>query len=290
MIILLKIANKPLQEELFVDENLEIHDKEGIILLIKGQKIDNLSLAKRNGKLYIKSKPNIRTEDNIFHNSISHIELLSFYKNYSKATINRKVKIYDAARKKQQKRGSIIVRDDKGDFVSTKTDDDIIKHLERHKNVILNAAKEQRIDPFLLGAILIDEYCRMGWDDWLDWLGALNIKDTSIGIAQIKLNTAREILKKQYYNPAPDKITYQSPPAQIWFYLNQPEHSIHFSAAAIRLSIDYWQKRKIDLSKQTRTLAYLYSRGYTNDIKRATGKRCTQISTEFYQKAKSILQ
>lgn len=289
MNILLKVINKPLRKELFVDDDLKIHDKEEIIFLIKKQKIDNLSLAKRNGKLHIKSKPNTKTEDNISHKSISHIELLSFYKNYSKATINRKVKIFDTAQKKRQKKGFIIVMDDKGDFVSTKTDDDIKSHLERHKSVIIKAARQQKVDPFLLGAILIDEYCRMGWDDWLDWLGALNIKDTSIGIAQIKLSTAREILKKHYYNPAPNKITYQSSPAQIWLYLNRPEHSIHFSAAVIRLSIDYWQKKKIAISKRPRILAYLYSSGHTKNIKGATGKRCAQISTEFYQKAKSIL-
>ena len=289
MNILLKLANKPLQKELFVDENLKIYGKEEIILLIKKQRINNLSLAKRNGKLHVKSKSNTKTTDNISNKSISHTELLSFYKNYPKATTNRKVKEYVAIRKNQQKKSFIIVMDDRGDFVSTKTDDDINGHLERYKSAIIKAAREQKVDPNLLGAILIDEYCRMGWDDWLDWLGALNIKDTSIGIAQIKLSTAREILKKQYYNPAPGKITSKSPPAQIWLYLNQPEHSIYFSAAVIKLSIDYWQKKKIDVSNQPKILAYLYSSGYTKNIKGATGKRCTQISTDFYQKAKSIL-
>ncbi|KAF0134597.1 MAG: hypothetical protein FD145_615 [Candidatus Saganbacteria bacterium] len=198
-------------------------------------------------------------------------------------------KRYDDVRRKRQKKSSIIVRDDKGDFASTKTDNDIESHLKKHRSIILKAAQEQKIDPFLLGAILIDEYCRMGWDDWLDWLGALNIKNTSVGIAQIKLSTAREIILKQYYNPAPGKITAKSPSLQIWFYLYQPGHSIQFSAAAIRISIDFWRAKKVDISKLNKVLAYLYSAGYAKNIKGATTKRCVQISTEFYQMAKSIL-
>ncbi|MBU0502619.1 MAG: DUF3892 domain-containing protein [Candidatus Margulisbacteria bacterium] len=277
------------QKELFIDENLKIYTKEDIVFLVKQKKINNLYLAKRKGKTYIKSKPNIKTTDNISYKSISHTEFTALYKNYAKATTDKKIKRYDDVRRKRQKKKFIIVRDDKGDFFSTKTVNDVKAHLKKHKNATLKAAEKQKIDPLLLGAILIDEYCRMGWDDWLDWLGALNIKDTSVGIAQIKLSTAREILKRRYYNPAPGKITHQSPSAQIWLYLNQPEHSIQFSAAAIRLSIDYWQKKKIDISKQPKVLAYLYSAGYTKDIENATKKRCRQISTEFYQMAKSIL-
>jgi len=289
MDIVLRVISRPAQKELFIDENLKIYNKEDIVFLVKQKKINNLYLAKRKGKIYIRSKPNIKTADNISYKSISHAEFIAFCKNYAKATTDKKIKRYDDVRRKRQKKNFIIVRDDKGDFISTKTDDDIKTHLKKHKNAILKAAKKQKIDPLLLGAILIDEYCRMGWDDWLDWLGALNVKDTSVGIAQIKLSTAREILKKRYYNPAPGKITYQSPSAQIWLYLNQPEHSIQFSAAALRLSIDYWRKKKIDISKQPKVLAYLYSAGYAKNIDEATTKRCKQISAEFYQKAKAIL-
>lgn len=281
--------SRPAQKELFIDENLKIHHKEEIVFLVKQKKINNLCLAKRKGKTYIRSKPNIKTTDNISSKSISHTEFIAFCKNYVKATTVKKIKSYDDVRRKRQKKNFITVRDDKGDFTSTKTNNDIAIYLKKHKNAILKASKKQKIDPLLLGALLIDEYCRMGWDDWLDWLGALNIKDTSVGIAQIKLSTAREILKKQYYDPAPGQITYQSPSAQIWFYLNQPEHSVQFSAAAIRLSIDYWRKKKIDISKQNKALAYLYHSGYTKDIKGATTRRCTQVSSEFYRVAKSIL-
>ncbi len=289
MDIILRVMSKPAEKELFIDENLKIYNKEDIVFLVKQKKIDDLYLAKRKGKIYIRSKPNIKTADNISYKTISNTELIAFCKNYAKANTDKKIKRYDDVCRERRKKNFIIVKDDKGDFTSTKTSDDIETHLKKHKNIILTASKKQNIDPLLLSAILIDEYCRMGWDDWLDWLGALNVKDTSVGIAQIKLSTAREILKKRYYNPVPGKITYQSPPAQIWLCLNQPEHSIQFSAAAVRLSIDYWRKKKIDISKQPRILAYLYSYGYTKDIKGAIVKRCKQISTEFYQMAKSIL-
>ena len=289
MKITLRVVNRRSGQELYIDEKLKAYNKKEVIRFIKQQKIDNFYLAKRAGKVFIKSKPNTTAADNIVNKSISPMELASFYKNYAGIINSKKIRRYDDLRRKQQKRNAIIVKDDRKDFVSTKTPDDIEKHLKKYRTVVLNAAKEQKIDPFLLGAILIDEFCRMGWDDWLDWLGALNIKDTSVGIAQIKLSTAREIIRKQYYNPAPGKITTKSTPMQIWWYLNQPECSIQFSAAAVKLSIEYWRKKKIDISKRLQVLAYLYSAGYTKDIKGAETKRCLQISGEFYQMAKSIL-
>lgn len=289
MDIILRILNRATGEGIFIDASLKAHNNDEVISLIKKQRINNLSLVKRSKKTFIKSKPNTKKADNISQKTISFIELVFFYKNYSKITSNQELIRYDALRKKQQKNNYIIIRDNKGDFVSTKTNEAIKNHINKFKDAILKAANEQKIDPFLLGAILIDEYCRMGWDDWADWLGALGMRDTSVGIAQIKLSTAREIIRKGYYNPAPGKINNKSHPAQIWSYLNSPERSVYFCAAAIRLSIEYWKKKKIDISRRNNILAYLYSAGYTKDVKAATTKRCRQISTEFYQMARGVI-
>jgi len=286
--IILRVIEKDSGKEIFIDDKLNIYTKDDFVSLIKQNKINNLILAKRNNKVFIKSKPNTNKIDNIAFNTISQKELISFYKNYYQVIIRGKLKQYENIRRKQPKK-RILVKDDKGDFFSTKTEEDIRNHLKKHKIIILKAANGQKINSLILGAILIDEYCRMGWDDWIDWLGAFNIKDTSVGIAQIKLSTAREIIKKQYYNPAPGKITSQSSSLQIWYYLNQPEPSIQFAAAAIKLSIEYWRKKKIDISKQNNVLAYLYHSGYTKNINKATTKRCIQVSSEFYQIAKLIL-
>ncbi|MFA4905866.1 MAG: DUF3892 domain-containing protein [Candidatus Margulisiibacteriota bacterium] len=288
MNIILRVVSEPTEKELFVDENLKIYNKEDIVSLIKKQRIGNLTVAKRNGKIFIRSKPNIKIRDNISHNTISHNELISFYKKYSKAASDKKIERYLGVRSKREK-GALIVRDDAGDFISTKTRADIKAHIRKYRDIIIKAAHEQKIDPIILGAILIDEYCRAGYDDWLDWLGALGLKDTSVGVAQIKLSTAREIIKKRYYNPAPGKIVANSPPSLIWFYLFQPIHSIRFAAAVIRISIDYWKAKKIDISKRNDVLAYLYSAGYSKNIKKAKTKRCRQISTEYYETAKSML-
>jgi hypothetical protein len=289
MKIILRVINKSTQEELYIADDIKTYNREETIALVGKGKIAGLALAKRKNRQYVRSKPNDKTIDNLSSRSLSYTELLLFYRDYFQAILDKKIKEYDALRRKRRKEAFIVVKDDRGDFVSTKTTENIHKYLAKYRSVILEAAKKQRIDPVLLGAILIDEYCRMGWDDWLDWLSALNVKNTSIGVAQVKLSTAREILRKQYYNPADGKLTPASSSIQMWFYLNQPEYSIWFAAAAVRLSIDYWKKRKIDISRQPRVLAYLYSRGYANDIKGATGKRCTQISTAFYRMAKAVL-
>ncbi|MBI5399399.1 DUF1402 family protein [Candidatus Saganbacteria bacterium] len=290
MNIILRVANKPSNKELFVDDKLKIYSKEEIIALIKKERINNLFLAKRNNKIFIKTRPNTKTIDNISNQSISSNELFSLYKNYINATSNKKIKLYDDLRRKQQLKQKVLVRDDQGDFFSTRTYDDVGAHLKKFKGLVREAAQKQKIDKYILGAILIDEFCRKGWDDWLDWLGALDIKNTSIGIAQIKISTAREIIKKQYYNPAPGKLDDKSTSLLISFYLYQPKHSVQFAAAAIKLSIDYWQKKRIDTSKQPKILAYLYSAGYARDLKEAETKRCLQVSTEFYQIARSTLK
>ena len=100
MDIVLRVKNRSTKKEIFINNNLKIYDKEEILLLITQQKINNLSLAKRNGKAYIKSKPNAKTTDNLSSKSISHTELISFYKNYAKAITDKNIKKYDYVRRK----------------------------------------------------------------------------------------------------------------------------------------------------------------------------------------------
>lgn len=102
MDILLRIVNRRERKELFIDKNLKTYSQEAIVSRIKKQDIANLSLAKKNGRTYIRSKPNTKTTDNISCRSVSQTELTSFYKNYSKALTNQKIKEYDSIRRKKQ--------------------------------------------------------------------------------------------------------------------------------------------------------------------------------------------
>ena len=82
---------------------------------------------------------------------------------------------------------------------------DIIKS---HSKIILQAAKEFDIDPYLLGAILIDEIVRLSpFEEIRDkFLLQLIGRNVSVGIAQIKLETANDLIKRGLYNPNTDDI------------------------------------------------------------------------------------
>lgn len=127
-----------------------------------------------------------------------------------------------------------------------------------------------------------------------DQLGAaivgLNI---SVGIAQVKIDTANQLIKRSLYNPNPnDKklpfvgVLSNSDRKYLYKYLIQPKHNIRFAAALIRAFIDDW-KKEIDLSEKSEILATLYHLPYRKPhSKPEADKRGNQIAIEFYEYAK----
>ena len=73
---------------------------------------------------------------------------------------------------------------------------ELANYLFKYKEEILAVAKSFKVDPYLFGAILIDEEMRRDWvDGWVDLLAMLG-RNSSVGVAQIKVVTARELVKK----------------------------------------------------------------------------------------------
>ena len=176
-----------------------------------------------------------------------------------------------------------------------KTKTQVVDFLNKNKDIILGAATNQRIDPVTLAAILVDEYLRMGLNDWFDWASKIGI-DTSIGIGQIKVETARNLIKQGLYNPNPEddqlkpKNIDKTSKANLYNYLKNPVHSANLSAAKIRYDINRWAP-EVDVSGQPEILGTLYSRG---DIpvhdKPSANDRGKQIAFEFYPLAKDIFE
>ncbi len=175
---------------------------------------------------------------------------------------------------------------------------DVKNRVVPRREDILDATRQFNIDPYLLGAILIDETARLfPFEPIIDALkGGVVGKDTSVGIAQVKLDTANGLIKKGLYNPNPDdkalpfKRLNDSARIYLYRYVIQPRHNVFFSAAFIRSLIDEWNK-STDLSKRPEIIATLYHRDYViPHSEPEPDERGSQIAGEFYQLATQWLQ
>jgi hypothetical protein len=168
-----------------------------------------------------------------------------------------------------------------------------------HISLIITVAKEFDVDRYLLGAILIDEIARMHpFEPIIDLLGVKIIGiNVSVGVAQVKLETANSLIKMGLYNPNPDdkelpfsRALSNKNREYLYQYVIRPKHNIRFAAAYIRDLINVWTK-KIDLSKRPEIVATLYAMGYgVPKINPQSNKRGDQIATEFYALAKKWLE
>lgn len=119
--------------------------------------------------------------------------------------------------------------------------------------------------------------------------------NTSAGIAQVKLETARGLIRNGYYHPNPgdERLSEENigmaPRSYLYEYVVKPKHSVYFSAARVREIIDQWLP-VIDLSDRPEIIGTLYSqkKRTPNKTPRPTD-RGMQIQQEFYPLANSIL-
>ena len=146
-------------------------------------------------------------------------------------------------------------------------------------------------------SILIDETARMSpFEEIVDYIGAKDIgANTSVGLAQIKIDVANNIIKKNLYNPNPSdsklpvKRINRESRAYLYDYLIQPQYNIFFEAAVLTDLINNW-KEFIDLNNHFDILASLYSMYKIPHIDPKPNVRGSQIAGEFYNLAKTWLQ
>ena len=166
------------------------------------------------------------------------------------------------------------------------------KRLKEYQTLIFEAAKRFEVDPYLLGAIIIDELARfVSFEDVLEKLTVFHMeKDVSAGIAQVKIETARGLIKDGYFNPdpkdprlSPEKVE-KTLRKDLYEYVKQPKYNIFFAAAHMRALIDRW-KEFVDLRERPEIIATLYSigRGKPPHGSPQPSKRGLQISGEFYK-------
>lgn len=194
------------------------------------------------------------------------------------------------------RKGQIIIRP--VEYALSILTADVKNRIVPRREDILDAARQFTIDPYLLGAILIDESARLlPFEPIIDAVGgSFAGKDVSVGIAQVKLSTANNLIKKGFYNPNPDdkalpfKRLNDGARIYLYRYVIQPRHNIFFSAAFIRSLVDEWNKSK-DLNERPEIIATLYHRDHVvPHSKPEPDERGSQIAGEFYQLATQWLQ
>ena len=296
MKIILVITDSKGKNLVFVNEKLQIFSLDEAIKLAKAGKMEGVHVVKRSTGSYIRTDKRIPKSQELEKISISSFKLFNFINDVEaklSEPLTNYLKLY---RERLDAAEAPFIQLNWWQVVAKER---LEKELQANKDHIFQATKRFNIDPYLLGAILIDEIARMAPIERLlepiaiDRVG----KNASLGIAQIKVETARDLIMAGYYNPniddpelSKDRII-DTPKAYIAKYVVDNKHNIFLAAARIRYLIDKW-KVAIDISSRLEIIATLYSLNDSEKKPHAdphSNKRGSKIINEFYQLSKKYL-
>lgn len=177
------------------------------------------------------------------------------------------------------------------------TEEYVAQKLLAYKQYIFAAAKQYDIDPYLLGGIFIDEIVELAlFEEIRDVFSADTLgMDISVGIAQVKIETARTLIELRYYNPNPkdaklsEKNISKTSRSYLSKYVLDPKHNVFFGAAQVRYIVDAWMSF-LDLRTRPEIIGTLYSHGKGKPKNNPQSiPRGEQIANEFVPLAKKIL-
>lgn len=282
----------------FVADTLQAYTLEETIRLAKEGELRNIYAVNGSAGVHLRSSRNVPKKEQLEQLSVSSRQLFAVASGLRNApstspALNRYLQLYETSLK--EKGGPFITPVD--DYVRILTQDAKEK-LQSHRRLVFDAAKKFNIDPYLLGAIIIDELARVKpFEDVFEKLAVFFVgTDVSAGIAQVKIKTARGLIQDGYYNPNPNdpKLSPENigkvSRAYLHQFVKEPKYSIFFVAARVRALIDEW-KKFADLSAMPEIIATLYHLPYKNPHGNPEANpRGLQISDEFYRFSKVWLQ
>jgi hypothetical protein len=294
MKITLVITNSRRKNIAFASNDLGVLPLNEAVDLAKRGEIDGAYAVNGRTGEYIRTKPSIPKGEEFESVSISGSALFSYVEgNHAVSTpaLSRYISLYLESLKESNDPFITPVEQPKVLVALVK------EKFQQNKSLIFSAAKKFNIDQNILGAILIDEIARFGpFEKITDLVKAEVVGlNASAGVAQVKIDTANDLIKKGIYNPNPDdlKLPFKkmnnANRVHLYKYLVQPKHSIFFAAAFIRYVLDFWSPY-IDLSKRPEIIGTLYSQGYGKPkVNPQSIDRGDQIGGEFYGLAKKWL-
>ncbi|MBI5138442.1 MAG: hypothetical protein HZA95_01425 [Candidatus Vogelbacteria bacterium] len=203
MKIILSVADYKGKNVIFVSGMFKVLSLDQTGKLVASGVLEDVGIVKNKNGFYFRTKKNVPKERELGNISVTSDELILFEQGFSHAkstpSISRYLELYNA---------SLI---DTQEFIvpagQPKAPISIVYDvLVAEQKNIFEAAIKFDIDPFLLGAILIDETARCSpFENIFDLLGVQGLgANSSIGIAQVKTDTANALMRKGLYNTRSD--------------------------------------------------------------------------------------
>ena len=297
MKIILVITDSKRKNLFFVSDSLELLTLQDMFSEVDSGRIGKIYAVNGTFGKYLRSTPNTSEKDNLDNLSVSAADIIAY------ANRTKHFKSTDAISMYGEKYIASLLELGKPFLETIDGDKALVVRVKdkivSHSNIIIKASKEFDIDPYILGAIIIDEIVRMNTFEtiedifWLDLIG----RNVSVGIAQVTLETANNVIKRGLYNPNPEdkKLPFfgnlsKKDRQYLFPYVIQPKYNIRFAAAYVRDIINFWA-RTLDISKRPEILGTLYAQGYGDPkINPEANKRGSQIANEFYSLAQKWLK
>ena len=154
------------------------------------------------------------------------------------------------------------------DFSGLISEEEAAEIIKNNAEAIINAGKEFGVNPAIIAACIYTEHVENV--DWVDYASdrALYFLDTSIGVGQVRVSTAKlvedeGIIAKTYsYKIYGNRIVVSREEA-IANKLMDDTTSIRYVAAYLKYFQDRWKKVYPDIDGSTAILATLYNQGET---------------------------
>lgn len=281
----------------FVSDSHKALSLEDAIRVADKDLLENAYSVNGTSGAYLRSLPNALQKDNLDALSVTAADIIAYANRTRHFQSTDVISLYAAHYIASLLEHNVpFIETTDGDKEFT---DRVRDTIMSYAGIITQAAKEFDVDRNLLGAILIDEVVRMSpFEEIQDrFLSNLLGRNVSVGIAQIKLETANTAIKRGLYNPnwkdkkLPFSGTLSNKDRQhLYQYVIEPKHNIRFAAAYMRDIINVWAK-KIDLSKRPEIVATLYPQGYGNPKPDPeSNERGDQVAAEFYRLAKKWIE
>jgi len=281
----------------FITDEFKIITLKDAVKIAKDGNIEGVHTVKRGDTTYIRTNPSIE-RTNIDSMSVPWYWLvdgsLNILQMQKIPVLKTFWEYYQEYLKVEVERGETIVSID-GWYLSTR------KHVQEtllpYRKHIFAAAKHYDIDPYLLGAIFIDEIVRLApFENVAESIVATRInKDVSVGVAQVKIETARKLIIAGYYNPNPKDKNLKKGNVEsisrsyLYEYISNHKHNVFFGAARIKNLLDEWHSEVGVLKPEIVTTLY-HMRYKTPHDAPGANERGLQIIREFYPLAVEVLK